>query len=82
MNNISPLINDFYRSVGSWGLFSNRFEEAYSLLIQISRASGYKASDYDEFRRGMRIIAIQNTSEAATAIALFILSRSGWNSPE
>lgn len=75
MNNISPLINDFYHSVGSWGLLSNRFKEAYSLLIQISRASGYNGER--EFARGMRIIAIQNTPEATVAIATFILKAKG-----
>ena len=67
-----PII--FYRIIGSWGFLSNRYDEAHSTLIQIARTSGYKGSNTDnEVLRGLRVVAIQDTNEAAVALAEFII---------
>jgi hypothetical protein len=74
MQNIVHLVDNFYRIMGSWGFLSNRYDEARSTLIQIARASGYKGSNPDdEVLRGLRVMAIQDTNEAAVALAEFII---------
>ena len=74
MQHIIHLVGNFYRIMGSWGFLSNLYDEAQAVLIQIARASGYRGNNTDnEILRGLRVVAIQDTNEAAVALAEFII---------
>lgn len=76
----SSEIEEFYRAVTSWGFGGKvaKFKKCYECLVRIGRASGFD-NQYESpiVERGMCVVALENTSEAATAIAMFTLTFQG-----
>ncbi len=77
----SSEIKEFYRAVTSWefGRKVAKFKECYECLVRIGRSSGFD-NEYETkiAERGVYIVALENTSEAATAIARFTLMFQGY----
>ncbi len=76
-----PLIKEFYRAVASWGFAGSRARKGYECLVRIGAASGfYSEYEFKIAERGACVVAIEDTPEAATALAMYILLAQGWDS--
>jgi hypothetical protein len=72
----SSEIEEFYRAVTSWGFGGkvSKFKKAYECLVRIGHTSGFD-NEYESIvaKRGIGIVALEDTSDAAATIAMFIL---------
>jgi len=70
----SSLIENFYRALRSGWFASSRARKAYNCLVHIGAASGFHSNlEHGVALRGINVVAIENTSEAATALVTYIL---------
>ncbi len=77
----NSLIQEFYRAVASWGFAGSRARKGYECLVRIGAASGfYSEYEFKIAERGACVVAIEDTPEAATALAMYILLAQGWES--
>lgn len=74
-------IEDFYHAITSIGFPGNLARKSYNCLVRIGYASGF-TSDFEQeiAERGIKIVALENTDNAATAIAKYILLAQGLSS--
>jgi hypothetical protein len=73
----NSLIEEFYRAVASWGIASVRAKNAWNCLVRIGYASGFQGDEGNAGVQGMRVVAIQNTPDAATALAMYMMLLKG-----
>lgn len=75
----SSLIAEFYRAVSSWGFAGSRVKDGYNCLVRIGAASGFRNDNESQIAfRGMRVVAVENTDNAATALTMYILLTQGY----
>ena len=72
------LIKGFYNAAASSQPAGQRASEARGWLVKIGAASNFSSAyEHEIALRGMRVIAVQNTPEAANAIAAFLVLSQG-----